>query len=72
MIPVIILTVFYIVFLQDNSYAYIDPGTSSSIFSVLAPIASFFIVILGFLFKPIIRFCKKILSFLSGKFKKAK
>jgi len=55
-----------------NTYAYIDPGTTSSIFSVLAPVISFLLVILGFLFKPLMHLVRRFKPSLSKKDKKKK
>lgn len=48
-----------------NAYAYIDPGTTSSVFAMLAPLLSMFLVFLGFLFRPF----KRVFRFLIDKFR---
>ena len=49
--------------------AYIDPGTTSSIFAILAPFITIFLVSLGFLVRPFRRFFTSILTKRRGKTK---
>ena len=47
-----------LIFFSDKAYGYIDPGTTSGIFSVLAPILSILALVFGFLIRPIKRLFK--------------
>ena len=63
---VILLVVIGIVLSSHTAYGYIDPGTTSSIFAILAPLFSMLIVFLGFFFRPV----KKFFMFLINTFKR--
>ncbi|MBI5183613.1 MAG: hypothetical protein HY999_04555 [Nitrospinae bacterium] len=54
---IILLVIGLILSLSSRTaHGYIDPGTTSSIFAILAPLFSMIILFLGFLFRPIKRF----------------
>lgn len=52
----VVFVVIGLVLSSHTAYGYIDPGTTSSIFSILAPLFSMLIVFLGFFFRPVKRF----------------
>ena len=47
-------------------YAYMDPGTTGSIFSMLAPLLAVIVGVIGFLLLPFRRFFKAILTRIFG------
>ena len=47
-------------------YAYMDPGTTGSVFAMLAPFIAIFLAFLGFLIRPFRRFIVSILAKLRG------
>lgn len=47
-------------------YAYMDPGTTGSIFAMLAPFFAIFLTFLGFLIRPFRRFFASIPTKLRG------
>ena len=49
-----------------NAYGYIDPGTASALYGVLAPLFSVVLFLLAFLTRPFRRFIR----FVINKFKK--
>ncbi len=53
---VVVLTCLAFLFLPSPAYAYIDPGTTGSIFAMLAPFIAIFLALLGFLIRPFRRF----------------
>ncbi len=48
------------------AYAYMDPGTTGSVFAMLAPFIAIFLAFLGFLIRPFRRFIVSILAKLRG------
>ena len=48
------------------AYAYIDPGTTGSVFAFLAPFLAIFVAFLGFLIRPFRRFIGSLLTKLRG------
>lgn len=67
MIVQCLLIVYFIIFAAETAYAYIDPGTGYSVFSIMTPILCFFAVILGFLIKPVIKLCRIIITIIFGR-----
>jgi len=49
-----------------NSYGYIDPGTTSAIFGILAPLLSMLLIILGFLIQPFRKFFRFVIDKFRG------
>ncbi len=47
-------------------YAYMDPGTTGSVFAMLAPFIAIFLAFLGFLIRPFKRFVVSIVAKLRG------
>ena len=63
---IVVLTVVLLLLLPHPAYAYIDPGTSGSIFAVLAPLIAIFLAFLGFLIRPFRRFVASIVAKFRG------
>ena len=49
-----------------NAHGYIDPGTTSALFGILAPLISILLVVLGFLIWPFRRLFRSVISRFSG------
>ncbi|MFC1980590.1 hypothetical protein ACFLVS_07145, partial [Chloroflexota bacterium] len=52
---VVLVVVFFLSF-PCPAYAYMDPGTTGSIFAMFAPFIAIFLAFLGFLIRPFRRF----------------
>jgi hypothetical protein len=52
--------------LPRPAHAYMDPGTTGSIFALLAPFFTVFLAFLGFLIRPIRRFFASIITKVLG------
>ena len=50
-----------------HAYAYMDPGTTGSIFAMLAPFIAIFLTFLGFIIRPFRRFFSSIIARLRGR-----
>jgi len=48
------------------AYAYMDPGTTGSVFSMLAPFIAIFLAFVGFLIRPFSRFVASIVARVRG------
>jgi hypothetical protein len=57
-VPVILLSIVFPRF----AYAYMDPGTTGSIFALFAPFFAIFLAFLGFLIRPVRRFFMSIFA----------
>ena len=55
-----------LVLLSQEAYGYIDPGTTSAIFGILAPVLAVLLVFLGFLLRPFRVFFKFIIDKIRG------
>ena len=62
----VVLAIALILLLPRPAYAYIDPGTTGSIFAMLAPFIAIFLAFLGFLIRPIRRFFVSLVAKLRG------
>ena len=49
---IVVLSAAFLLSLTRPVYAYIDPGTTGSIFAMLAPFIAIFLAFLGFLIRP--------------------
>ena len=63
---IVLLAVLLSLSLTRPAYAYIDPGTTGSIFAMLAPFIAIFLAFLGFLIRPIRVFFISIFARLRG------
>ncbi len=61
-----LIAVALLLLLPRPAYAYIDPGTTGSIFAMLAPFIAIFLAFLGFLIRPFRRFFSSIVARLRG------
>jgi len=59
---VVVLTCLLFLFLPHPAHAYIDPGTTGSIFAMLAPFIAIFLAFLGFMIRPFRRFFASIIT----------
>ena len=64
---IVVLAVLLSLSITHPAYAYIDPGTTGSIFAMLAPFIAIFLAFLGFLIRPIRVFFISIFTRLRGK-----
>ena len=64
---IVALAVVFSLLFPRPAYAYIDPGTTGSIFAILAPFIAIFLAFLGFLIRPFRRFFISIVAKLRGK-----
>ena len=64
---IVALAVVSLLLFPRPAYAYIDPGTTGSIFAILAPFIAIFLAFLGFLIRPFRRFFTSIVAKLRGK-----
>jgi len=55
-----IITSLLFLTIPSVAYAYLDPGTTMSVFSALAPVIAVIGVVLGFLIKPFVVLYKSI------------
>ena len=62
----VVLTIVLLLLLAHPAYAYIDPGTTGSVFSMLAPFIVIFLAFLGFLIRPFRRFVASIVAKFRG------
>lgn len=51
---------------SHKAYGYIDPGTTSAIFGILAPLLSTLLIILAFLIRPFRRFFRFVIDKFRG------
>lgn len=51
---------------SHKAYGYIDPGTTSAIFGILAPLLSILLIILAFLIRPFRRFLRFVIDKFRG------
>ena len=63
---IVVLTAVLLLLLPHPAYAYIDPGTSGSIFALLAPFVAIFLAFLGFMIRPFRRLVASIVAKLRG------
>jgi len=63
---IVVLTAAILVLIPHPAYAYIDPGTTGSIFAMLAPFIAIFLAFLGFLIRPFKRFFASMVARLQG------
>ena len=63
---VVILSVTLFLSVSRPAYAYMDPGTTGSIFGMLAPFITIFLVFVGFLIRPFRRFFTSIVARVRG------
>jgi hypothetical protein len=63
---IVALAVVFPLLFPRPAYAYIDPGTTGSIFAILAPFIAILLAFLGFLIRPFRRFFVSIIARLRG------
>ena len=63
---IVVLTAVLLLLLPHPAYAYIDPGTSGSIFALLAPFVAIFLAFLGFMIRPFRRLFASIVARVRG------
>jgi hypothetical protein len=63
---IVALAVVFSLLFPRPAYAYIDPGTTGSIFAIIAPFIVILLAFLGFLFRPFRRFFISIVAKLRG------
>ena len=63
---IVVLAAAILVLIPHPAYAYIDPGTTGSIFAIFAPFIALFLAFLGFLIRPFRRFFSSTLAKLRG------
>jgi hypothetical protein len=63
---IVALAVVFPLLFPHPAYAYIDPGTTGSIFAILAPFIALLLAFLGFLFRPFRRFFTSIIAKMRG------
>ena len=61
-----VIAVLFSLLIPRPAYAYIDPGTTSSIFAMLAPFVVLILAFLGFLIRPFRRFFSSLFTKLRG------
>jgi hypothetical protein len=54
--PLVLLVFFH------NAYGYVDPGTTSAVFGILAPLLSILLVFFGFLIRPFRKLLKSVID----------
>ena len=62
----VVLAIVLLLFLAHPAYAYFDPGTTGTIFSMFAPFIAIILAFLGFLIRPFRRFVASIVAKLRG------
>jgi hypothetical protein len=62
----ILIIILILLLFSYKSYGYIDPGTTSAIFGILAPLLSILLIILGFLIRPFRRFFRFVIDKFRG------
>ena len=62
LLSVIVLVIALLILLPHPAYAYIDPGTTGSIFAMLTPFIAIFLAFIGFLIRPFRRFFTSMFS----------
>ena len=66
-VAVMVVLVLVLLFLLPRpAYAYMDPGTTGSVFAMLAPFIAIFLTFLGFLIRPFKRFVVSMVTKLRG------
>ena len=63
---IVVIAVLFSLLIPRPTYAYIDPGTTGSIFAILAPFIVLILAFLGFLIRPFRRFFASIVAKLHG------
>ena len=66
-IRIVVLAIALLLLFPARAYAYMDPGTTGSIFAMLAPFIAIFLTFLGFVIRPFRRFFASIIARLRGK-----
>ena len=59
---IVVLVIAFLLLFPARAYAYMDPGTTGSIFAMLAPFIAIFLTFLGFIIRPFRRFFSSIIS----------
>ena len=60
------LAILYLLTIPRPAYAYLDPGTTGSVFAFLGPLLAMFLGFLGFMIRPVRSFFASIITRLRG------
>ena len=64
---IVVLAIALLLLFPARAYAYMDPGTTGSIFAMLAPFIAIFLTFLGFIIRPFRRFFSSIIARVRGR-----